>query len=128
MGRRDNEPTRLGHPSHIILPVSRGSVPALCSYLRSIDGGDVTLQTHQNGIPFDVRKFTLYQRKNLFAKMCEGKKQFFTEKSATIAMNYILDLGLEMDKNLSVYICPFCGWWHFGHRPWDVEKLIGGKE
>jgi hypothetical protein len=88
----------------------------------------MTLQTHRHGIPFDVRKFSLWQRKNLFAKMCDGKKQYFSERSATVAMNYILDMGLEMDKNLSVYICPFCGWWHFGHRPWDVEKLIGDAE
>jgi hypothetical protein len=118
----------LGYPPDTVLSVPGRSVPALRCYLRGIDGGNVTLQTHQNGIPFDVRKFTLYQRKNLFAKMCDGKKQFFTEKSATIAMNYILDMGLEMDKNLSVYVCPFCGWWHFGHRPWDVEKLIGDVE
>ena len=123
-----NEPDYMGYSLDIILLISWRSVPALCCYLRGIDGGDVTLQTHQNGIPFDVRKFSLYQRKNLFAKMCNGKQQYFTEKSATIAMNYILDMGLEMDKNLSVYICPFCGWWHFGHRPWDVEKLIGDAE
>lgn len=115
----------MGYSPDIILPVSGRSVPAVRNYLRGIDGGNVTLQTHQNGIPFDVRKFSLYQRKNLFAKMCEGKRQYFSEKSARIAMNYILDLGIEGDKNLSVYICPFCGWWHFGHRPWDVEKLIG---
>lgn len=119
------ESARMGHSPHIVFPVPRGSISRRGYYLRSINGGDsVTLHTHQNGIPLDVRKFSLWQRKNLYAKMCEGKKQFFTEKSAIIAMNYILDMGLEMDKNLSVYICPFCGWWHFGHRPWDVEKIV----
>jgi len=88
----------------------------------------LTLQTHRNGIPLDIRKFGVWQRKHLFAKMCEYKAQYFTEKAAMAAMNNILDRGYEGDKNLAVYICPFCGWWHFGHAPWDVEKLVGDTE
>ena len=119
------EPDCLGYSPYSVLPVSGRSVPALCDYIGSVDSGDsMTLQTRHNGIPVDIRKFSLWQRKNLFAKMCDGKQQFFSEKSARAAMNNILDWGLEGDKNLTVYICPFCGWWHFGHRPWDVEKIV----
>ena len=108
-----------------MLPVSGTGNPD-----RRFHSGGIalTLQTHQNGIPLDIRKFKVWQRKNLFAKMCDGKKQYFSEMSAAIAMNYVLDLGIEGDKNLSVYTCPFCGWWHFGHRPWDVEKITGDIE
>lgn len=88
----------------------------------------MTLQTHRNGIPIDIRTLGVWQRKNLFAKMCENKAQYFTESSARASMNNILDRGYEADRNLTVYVCPFCGWWHFGHAPWDAEKAMGETE
>ena len=115
----------MGYPPYLILPVLGSSVLWRGYYLRGIDSGTaMTLQTHQNGIPIDIRKFSLWRRKNLFAKMCDGKQQFFSEKSAYAAMRSVVYNCLAGDgPDLDVYICPFCGWWHFGHIPWDVEKI-----
>ena len=120
-----NESIGMGYPPDIIFPFLGSSIPRRSYSFRGVIG--MTLKTHQNGIPIDIWKLGVWQRKNLFAKMCDGKKQYFSEKSALIAMNMVKDHCLPMGGPLSVYICPFCGWWHFGHIPWDVQSTEGDE-
>lgn len=72
--------------------------------------------------PHDVTKLRLWQRKKLFAKVCNNKEQFFSQRSCENRIEKIEARGLGGGLKLTAYICPFCGAWHYGHRPWDVDN------
>lgn len=61
----------------------------------------------------EIRKLPVYQRKGLFAKMCNDKKIFTSLVAAERSAKWISEK--HDDPNISVYKCPFCGWWHYGH-------------
>ena len=86
----------------------------------------MTLQTHtDDGQPIDITKLKVWQRRQLFAKMCEGKQQFFSERHAMIRIRTLEEEKLDGGIKLVGYICPFCLAWHIGHKPWDAAIGVG---
>jgi hypothetical protein len=82
----------------------------------------MTLQTHHaDGTPINITKLKLWQRRQLYAKMCEGKQQFFSERHAMVRIHTLIDEKLDGGVELCWYICPFCLAWHIGHKPWDTK-------
>ena len=61
--------------------------------------------------------------KDLEDRQCTGKKGYPDEMSAKIAMAQQGRAGhLARQAKMSIYKCPFCGYWHMGHsetgKPW----------
>ena len=47
-----------------------------------------------------------------------AKRRYRTEKAAKKVIRSIRRAKKEGYGVLHAYLCPFCGWWHVGHRPW----------
>jgi hypothetical protein len=51
-----------------------------------------------------------------YERQCKGKRTYASKKNARKAIRRtVTKYGAERYSTLSVYLCPHCGWWHFGH-------------
>lgn len=49
-------------------------------------------------------------------RVCLGKEPFDTHSAATGAMYGLINDGQATRRDMKVYRCPLCGWFHIGHR------------
>lgn len=83
----------------------------------------MSLKAHDdNGNPIDITKLKVWQRKQLFDKMCAEKERFFSLRHCMIRIKSLEEEGLNGEGTLAPYQCPFCLHWHYGHKPWDTES------
>jgi hypothetical protein len=81
----------------------------------------MTLKAHdENGNPIDITVLKIWQRKQLFDKMCAEKERLFSIRHSMVRIRSLEEDGLATPGDLAPYQCPFCLHWHIGHKPWDI--------
>jgi len=63
-----------------------------------------------------ARKIVAAEHERLQRK-CHGKAPHHSRKDAKAAMNRLIEKYGYNKKDFSVYRCPICSYFHFGHLP-----------